>query len=352
MLTIEGLSKATAKSRSCATSRWSFAAAKSWPSLAPTGLGKVDPASRSRRSCHGRRGRGARGHEARVGYFAQDHQGADRPRGDRLDFLWAARPQESTAFVRGHLGRVLFSGDDVTKKAGMLSGGEAARLIFGASWPRGQNVLVLDEPTNHLDIEAIHALLEALVAFEGTVIFVSHDRFFVSGLATRILEITPAGPRDFPGTYQEYLARCGDDHLDSDSVVPEGKKERKEEQAATRPPPAAGPHRLGRTEAAEQPKERAAPAPRQGPGRRRAGRGAQASDTRPVREPGFTSEPPHRGRGPSRRRGQPRTEDRSPHQRMGSPRERACGARVRVRTRSRGTSAKGIRGEAPLGKPR
>jgi ATPase subunit of ABC transporter with duplicated ATPase domains len=171
------------------------------------------------------------GHEARVGYFAQDHREvlAD-PEVTALDFLWAARPQESTAFVRGHLGRVLFSGDDVKKKVGMLSGGEAARLIFGRLMAEGPNVLVLDEPTNHLDIEAIHGLLEALVAFEGTVVFVSHDRFFVSGLATRILEITPEGPRDFPGTYQEYLARCGDDHLDSDTVVLKAKKERKEDQ--------------------------------------------------------------------------------------------------------------------------
>jgi ATPase subunit of ABC transporter with duplicated ATPase domains len=171
------------------------------------------------------------GHEARVGYFAQDHREvlAD-PEVTALDFLWAARPQESTAFVRGHLGRVLFSGDDVKKKVGMLSGGEAARLIFGRLMAEGPNVLVLDEPTNHLDIEAIHGLLEALVAFPGTVVFVSHDRFFVSGLATRILEITPEGPRDFPGTYQEYLARCGDDHLDSDTVVLKAKKERKEDQ--------------------------------------------------------------------------------------------------------------------------
>ena len=173
------------------------------------------------------------GHEARIGYFAQDHREvlAD-PEVTALDFLWAARPQESTAFVRGHLGRVLFSGDDVHKKAGLLSGGEAARLIFGRLMAEGPNVLVLDEPTNHLDIESIHALLDALVAFDGTVIFVSHDRFFVSGLATRILEITPQGPRDFPGTYQEYLARCGDDHLDSDTVVLKAKKERKEEQVA------------------------------------------------------------------------------------------------------------------------
>ena len=80
-------------------------------------------------------------------------------------------------------------------------------------------MLVLDEPTNHLDLEAIHALVEALSAFQGTVIFVSHDRWFVSQLATRIVELTPSGPRDFLGTYAEYLERCGDDHLDGDAVA-------------------------------------------------------------------------------------------------------------------------------------
>jgi ABC-type multidrug transport system ATPase subunit len=93
-------------------------------------------------------------------------------------------------------------------------------------------VLVLDEPTNHLDIEAIQALAAGLKAFEGTVIFVSHDRFFVSELATRILEVTPDGPRDFPGTYEEYLAGCGDDHLDADAVVLKAKREQAKPAAA------------------------------------------------------------------------------------------------------------------------
>jgi ATPase subunit of ABC transporter with duplicated ATPase domains len=169
------------------------------------------------------------GHEARVGYFAQDHREIlDDPEMTALDFLWSVRPRESTAFVRGHLGRVLFSGEDVTKKVGQLSGGEAARLVFGKLMAEEPNVLVLDEPTNHLDLEAIHALVAALRAFEGTVLFVSHDRWFVSELATRILEVTPDGPRNFPGTYDEYLARCGDDHLDAEAVVLKAKKERRE----------------------------------------------------------------------------------------------------------------------------
>jgi energy-coupling factor transporter ATP-binding protein EcfA2 len=88
------------------------------------------------------------------------------------------------------------------------------------------NVLVLDEPTNHLDLEAIHALVEGLKRFEGALLFVSHDRAFVSALATRILEVTEQGFRDFPGTYDEYLAKQGDDHLDAEAVVLRAKKQR------------------------------------------------------------------------------------------------------------------------------
>ncbi len=160
------------------------------------------------------------GHETTVGYFAQDHgELLPGPDVSPLDYIWDACPTEPTTYVRGQLGRVLFSGDDVEKPIGALSGGEAARLIFGRIIVQKPNVLILDEPTNHLDIEAIGALIEGLRAFEGTVLFVSHDRFFVSALATRILEVTPTGPRDFNGSYSEYLAKCGDDHLDADAVI-------------------------------------------------------------------------------------------------------------------------------------
>ncbi len=159
------------------------------------------------------------GHEVRPGYFAQDHHELlGSAKQTPLDYVWEACPSEGTATVRGMLGRVLFSGDDVQKPVGSLSGGEAARLIFCKIIAEKPNVLVLDEPTNHLDLEAIAALVEGLKAFEGTVIFVSHDRSFVSELATRILEVTAQGPREFPGTYAEYLARAGDDHLDIDAV--------------------------------------------------------------------------------------------------------------------------------------
>jgi ABC-type multidrug transport system ATPase subunit len=155
-----------------------------------------------------------------------------------LGLLEYACPGTNPTFVRSHLGRVLFSGDDVLKKVGLLSGGEAARLIFALLVVKQPNVLVLDEPTNHLDFEAISALIAGLKGYPGTVLFVSHDRWFVSELATRIVEITPEGPHDFPGTYAEYLARCGDDHLDADAVVEKAKRARQEPAVAATSPSA------------------------------------------------------------------------------------------------------------------
>ncbi|MDF2692850.1 MAG: ybiT [Labilithrix sp.] len=173
------------------------------------------------------------GHETRVGYFAQDHHDTlVDPNATPIDVIWNTVPKAETSYVRGQLGRVLFSGEDVHKKVSALSGGEAARLVFCRIMVEKPNVLVLDEPTNHLDLEAIEALVESLRAFEeGTLVFVSHDRAFVSALATRILEVTPQGFRDFPGTYDEYLERCGDDHLDADTVVLKAKREKASAQS-------------------------------------------------------------------------------------------------------------------------
>lgn len=167
------------------------------------------------------------GVHAKVGYFAQDHHDllAD-PKLTPLHFVWDAVPAESTSYVRGQLGRLLFSGDEVEKPVGNLSGGEAARLIFARLAVEKPNILLLDEPTNHLDLESIDALAAALKKFEGTLLFVSHDRWFVSELADRILELKPAGLTDFRGTYDEYLDRAGDDHLDVDAVSLKAKVDR------------------------------------------------------------------------------------------------------------------------------
>jgi ATPase subunit of ABC transporter with duplicated ATPase domains len=167
------------------------------------------------------------GHEVRVGYFPQDHREVlEDADATPLGILTELCVGESPTYVRGQLGRVLFSGEEVDKRVGSLSGGEAARLIFAILAVQKPNVLVLDEPTNHLDLEAIHALVDAVKAYGGTVIFVSHDRWFVSQLATRIVEITADGLRDFKGTYAEYLGKLGDDHLDGDAVALKAKAER------------------------------------------------------------------------------------------------------------------------------
>jgi ATPase subunit of ABC transporter with duplicated ATPase domains len=178
------------------------------------------------------------GHETHVGYFPQDHREIlVEPGQTPLEMISDMCPTESTTFVRGLLGRVFFSGDDVHKRIGLLSGGEAARLIFARLAVEKPNVLVMDEPTNHLDMETIQALIDALRAYPGTLLFVSHDRHFVSELATHIVEITPTGLQDFPGTYSEYLERCGDDHLDADVVANKARRAKQDAQTPDDPNP-------------------------------------------------------------------------------------------------------------------
>ncbi len=172
------------------------------------------------------------GHETYPGYFPQSQTQllGDRPISAE-QWIEESCPGRGTGFVRGLLGRVLFSGEEVDKKLQQLSGGEAARLIFARLEVEQPNVLLLDEPTNHLDLEAIEALVKALENYDGTLIFVSHDRWFVSRLATRVLELTPAGINDFQGGYGDYLDHCGDDHLDSEAVVLRQRRERRREKA-------------------------------------------------------------------------------------------------------------------------
>ena len=171
------------------------------------------------------------GYETYPGYFAQDHreQLGDSDR-TAEQWLWDFCPDKDRGFVRAWMGLMLFSGDEGEKKLSALSGGEAARLVFSRLMLERPNVLVLDEPTNHLDLESIEALVKGLKAFDGTLIMVSHDRWFVRELATRIVEITPQGIRDFPGTYDEYVHACGDDHLDFDAVVVKARREAREKE--------------------------------------------------------------------------------------------------------------------------
>ena len=174
------------------------------------------------------------GYETHSGYVAQDHKSqliaeAGAERQNLENWLGGFCPGEPIGFVKGQLAAVLFSGDEGKKRLGALSGGEAARLLFARQAVAKPNVLILDEPTNHLDLEAIEALVAAVREFDGTVVFVSHDRWFVNELATRVVEITSEGVQDYPGSYDEYLARAGEDHLDAQEVL---RRERESKRAA------------------------------------------------------------------------------------------------------------------------
>ena len=107
------------------------------------------------------------------------------------------------------LGRLLFSGEDTKKSVKVLSGGEKGRMLYGKLMLAKTNVLLMDEPTNHMDMESIEALNTALDKYKGTLFFISHDREFVSSIATRILEIKPDGIVDFSGNYEDYLTSQG-----------------------------------------------------------------------------------------------------------------------------------------------
>ncbi|NAW62973.1 ABC-F family ATPase [Vibrio sp. V31_P5A7T61] len=144
---------------------------------------------------------------ASIGYCPQDNT-ADFDN-DLTVFEWISQwrtVKHDDLIVRGILGRLLFSADDANKKAKSCSGGEKNRLMFGKLMMLDVNVLVMDEPTNHMDMEAIEALNTALKGYKGTLIFVSHDREFVSSLATSIIEIKDQRLQVFQGTYNEYLA--------------------------------------------------------------------------------------------------------------------------------------------------
>jgi len=147
---------------------------------------------------------------AKLGYYAQDH--THDFKNNETVFDWMAqwkKDEHGEQEIRGNLGRMLFSKLDIAKKVQQLSGGEKGRMLFGKFMFQNPNVLLLDEPTNHMDMEFIESLNTALEKYEGTLIFVSHDREFVSSLATRIIEISENGVTDYHGTYEEYLKSQG-----------------------------------------------------------------------------------------------------------------------------------------------
>ena len=147
---------------------------------------------------------------AQLGYYAQDHSHDFAQNESLYDWMAQWKKQEhGEQEIRGILGRMLFTSNDIAKKVQQLSGGEQGRMLFGKFMFKNPNVLLLDEPTNHMDMEFIESLNTALEHYEGTLVFVSHDREFVSSLATRIIEITEDGIVDYHGTYEEYLKSQG-----------------------------------------------------------------------------------------------------------------------------------------------
>jgi ATP-binding cassette subfamily F protein 3 len=145
------------------------------------------------------------GHQVVMEYFAQDEATRLDPTLTVYETLETGSPSDMVPAIRNLLGGFLFSGDDIYKKAGVLSGGERTRLAVARMLLRPSNTLLLDEPTNHLDLDSKDVLLDALEDYGGTLIIVSHDRYFVEKLATKIIEIGHGHALVYPGTYKEFL---------------------------------------------------------------------------------------------------------------------------------------------------
>jgi ATPase subunit of ABC transporter with duplicated ATPase domains len=149
---------------------------------------------------------------ATIGYYPQDQTADFDANQNLLDWMaqWM-QPGDDEQIVRATLGRLLFSGDETQKSVRVLSGGERGRMLFGKLMLQRTNVLVMDEPTNHMDMESIESLQMALEMYAGTLILVSHDRQFVSALATQVIELGGPRPLQFDGNYEDYLASRGVD---------------------------------------------------------------------------------------------------------------------------------------------
>jgi ATPase subunit of ABC transporter with duplicated ATPase domains len=209
---VEALAKGFDKARCLKTSTCCWKWARSLPFWAPTAW--VNPhAENPGRRTGTDNGTVKWSENAQIGYYAQDHEYEFENDLTVFDWMsqWKQEGDDEQA-VRSILGRLLFSQDDIKKPAKVLSGGEKGRMLFGKLMMQKPNILVMDEPTNHLDMESIESLNMALEMYQGTLIFVSHDREFVSSLATRVIEITPERVVDFTGNYEDYLRSKGIDN--------------------------------------------------------------------------------------------------------------------------------------------
>ena len=173
------------------------------------------------------------GHNVQADYFAQDQYKELDPDARMIDDLGAASPRSTQTELRSLLGCFLFSEDDVFKKIGVLSGGERGRYALLRLLLHPANFLLLDEPTNHLDLRAKDVLLDALMDYTGTVVFVSHDRYFIDKLATRVFEIGDGKVEVYPGNYEDYLWRKQGGNIKQDEAIRQQLKEEVESARET-----------------------------------------------------------------------------------------------------------------------
>ena len=199
------------------------------------------------------------GHNVEADYFAQDQYKELNPDARMIDDLGDASPGSGQTELRSLLGCFLFSEDDVFKKIGVLSGGERGRYALLRLLLHPANFLLLDEPTNHLDMRAKDVLLEALMKYTGTVVFVSHDRYFIDNLATRVFEVGGGKVEVFPGNYEDYLWRKqGGQHVAPTlDDVPGAKSARNEMPSELKPAVVVAP--ANGNQAATDPKKRLNP---------------------------------------------------------------------------------------------
>ena len=173
------------------------------------------------------------GYNVEADYFAQDQYKELDADARMIDDLGAASPRSTQTELRSLLGCFLFSEDDVFKKIGVLSGGERGRYALLRLLLHPANFLLLDEPTNHLDLRAKDVLLDSLMDYTGTVVFVSHDRYFIDKLATRVFEIGDGKVEVYPGNYEDYLWRKQGGNIKQNEAIRQQLKEVQPE-----PPPA------------------------------------------------------------------------------------------------------------------
>ena len=174
--------------------------------VGPNGVGKSTLLKTIAGRLMPRGGRLRQGIQVQMGYYDQEQQELNDGK-QVLQELWDRYPQMNEVDVRKVLGKFLFRGDDVFKQVADLSGGEKSRLALASLMLQKANFLVLDEPTNHLDLPGREALEDALTGYPGTILFVSHDRYFINKIATKVLELTPEGVTSWLGNYDDYLSR-------------------------------------------------------------------------------------------------------------------------------------------------